>query len=331
MKLTATTASWTVAGYGALLTVLVLLRLFVGDRTTLLFAINSLLLYAFVPLPLIGLMAVAFRRISFVAITVIGVLVWSGFWGDLFLPRYEAAPAKRRLIVLSYNALGFNLDAADTVHVVEDSSADLIALQELNPETATVIDRELHAAYPYRWLEPRVGVTGGGILSKHPFTRARPDTLPGTWVGTPMVAVVDFQGTPLTFIRFHAVSGPALFRQREQQARALAMLAQSRRGPLIVAGDLNATDQNRAYTIIAEHLRDAWRHAGWGFGHTFPGQPTPRFGGSRPVILGVPVPMWLVRIDYVFHSQELEAVDARLAAYDGASDHRGVIATLALR
>jgi endonuclease/exonuclease/phosphatase (EEP) superfamily protein YafD len=40
--------------------------------------------------------------------------------------------------------------------------------------------------------------------------------------------------------------------------------------------------------------------------------------------------MWLVRIDYIFHSPHWKTLDARLAKFDGVSDHRGVVAVLAL-
>ena len=138
-------------------------------------------------------------------------------------------------------------------------------------------------------------------------------------------------GTRIGVVGFHADPGPHWFRRREQQARALAAYARGRKTPLILVGDLNATDQNSAYALIADQMGDAWREAGWGFGHTFPGRPTGRMGGSRPVFLGIPAPMWLVRIDYIFHSPDIQAVDAKLAPDSGQSDHRGVIATLALR
>jgi endonuclease/exonuclease/phosphatase (EEP) superfamily protein YafD len=322
---------WLAGSYALLLAALILLRLTIGDRTEILFALNALLLYGFLPLPCVLVAGVALRRTDILAVAGLGVVAWSGFWGELFVPRASPAVAGHtRIVVLSYNALGFSRAPADTVSIVRDSRADLVALQELNPETAALIERELGTAYPYRWLDPRSGVTGGGILSKHPLTRATPETLPGSWVGTPMIATVDVSGTELTFVRFHASAGSMFLRRREEQARALAAFAESRRGPLIVAGDLNATDQNGAYAVITRHLRDSWREVGWGFGHTFPGEPTPELGGSRPTLLGVPVPMWLIRIDYIFHSDDLEAVDAQLAPYSGASDHRGVVATLAL-
>jgi endonuclease/exonuclease/phosphatase (EEP) superfamily protein YafD len=38
--------------------------------------------------------------------------------------------------------------------------------------------------------------------------------------------------------------------------------------------------------------------------------------------------MWLARIDYIFHTPGLQTIAARQAPYDGASDHRGVVALL---
>jgi len=83
------------------------------------------------------------------------------------------------------------------------------------------------------------------------------------------------------------------------------------------------------YRLIASVLRDSWREAGYGFGHTFPGTPT--IPGTRPVILGIQVPKWLIRIDCIFHSPDLFASTAQIIPSDGASDHRPVMATLRFR
>jgi endonuclease/exonuclease/phosphatase (EEP) superfamily protein YafD len=47
--------------------------------------------------------------------------------------------------------------------------------------------------------------------------------------------------------------------------------------------------------------------------------------------LGIDVPKWLIRIDYVFCSYDWQAIDARIGPWDGKSDHRPVIAEVALR
>jgi endonuclease/exonuclease/phosphatase family metal-dependent hydrolase len=115
--------------------------------------------------------------------------------------------------------------------------------------------------------------------------------------------------------------------EREQQARAIREFARTHADPLIVPIDLNSTDQNTPYSLLTPELVDAWQEAGWGLGHTFPGASSP--GSSRPTFAGIAAPMWLVRIDYVFHSRHFRAVEARTGPWDGISDHRPVVAHLA--
>jgi endonuclease/exonuclease/phosphatase (EEP) superfamily protein YafD len=101
---------------------------------------------------------------------------------------------------------------------------------------------------------------------------------------------------------------------------------------LIIAGDFNASDLNDSHGILTEHLYDAWREAGSGLGNTFPGvsrQDTPH--SSRPDPFGIDVPKWLIRIDYIFCTYDWQPIDARIGPWDGHSDHRPVIAELALR
>jgi len=324
------TLTW---AYGTVLGLWLLLRFVLGDFSWWAFALNSMLLYAFLPVPFVLAVAVLTRRREVWLIALTGAAMWGWQWGGLFLPRLPAAQSRgSTLTVMSYNILGFNSNARATVNVIRESNADVIALQELNPENAKAIERELGDEYPYRWLDPQPGVVGGGLLSRIPFERLDAGPLDEAgWVSIPMAVRLDMPGQAVTFVRFHALAGPGAAPARERQAQLLAEYAQAHSGPLIFAGDLNATDQNTAYHLIARTMCDAWREAGWGFGHTFPGRPTAEVGGSRPVIAGIPVPMWLVRIDFVFHSAELETLEARLGLYDEASDHRPVIAALALR
>lgn len=316
------------AGYATALGAILAVQLTVGDRTPLLFAINSLLLYGFLPAPLLLLVGL-WRRDTLLLAAFGGLLLaWAWLWGGLFVPRIHAVEGPR-LRVLTYNALGYNFDTQDTLRVVRDSNADVVALQELNLETAAALTRELGDRYPYRWLEPRNGVEGGGFLSKYAFERSA-DQIGGSWVGRPMAIDIEFSGRQVTLVRFHAHAGPSYVALRETQARSLASYARRRPGPLVLLGDLNATDSNVAHALIAEQLRDAWREAGFGFGHTFPGRPTRSEGGSRPIILGVAVPLWLVRIDYVFHSPDWVTQSAQVTPAAGRSDHRGVVAELVL-
>ncbi len=109
-------------------------------------------------------------------------------------------------------------------------------------------------------------------------------------------------------------------RERERAAQIVATFAANHPHPTIVLTDFNVTDQTTAYAILTGPLRDAWREAGWGFGHTW----------GRTVIRGVRIPVWFVRIDYVFYSPHWRALSAHTGPWDGISDHRAVSATLVL-
>ena len=110
--------------------------------------------------------------------------------------------------------------------------------------------------------------------------------------------------------------------------RDLVAYALAQPEPLVLLGDLNATEQNIAYRIVAGPLGDAWLSGGWGMGHTFPGDTTS--GSNRRRLGDVRIPMWLLRLDYIFYSEEWQVEDAWIGPWSGVSDHRPVVARLAL-
>jgi endonuclease/exonuclease/phosphatase (EEP) superfamily protein YafD len=318
--------------YGATLITLMLVRYGLGDRWSWSFAINSLLVHAFWPAPVIVISGLISRDRLVLGTAGLSAILFAAHWGTLFVPTRASSTPGQTIRVMTYNALGYNLDTAGTVRVALEQNADIVALQELAPEHAEALEKTFGEKYRYRLMDARPGVTGCGILSRYPLRKidlAPLDTLP--WIGTPMAVEIDISGETLRFVNFHTYAGPAHTQMREKQARALAEFATAHPGALIMAGDLNATDQNAAYATITDVLQDTWRKVGFGFGHTFPGKPTPDIGGSRPVILGIPVPTWLVRIDYLFYSDALIAVDAGLGAGDAGSDHRAVIGTFVFK
>ena len=89
-------------------------------------------------------------------------------------------------------------------------------------------------------------------------------------------------------------------------------------GTIVVLGDFNMTDQSSRYRRLTQRLSDAYREAGWGFGHTFP---------DVEKVGPIPIPFPLVRIDYVFHSWNLTAEKATVGA-NGGPDHRYLVAEL---
>lgn len=315
-----------------------LLRILFQDSWSWLFLVNGLAFYLFLPLPFVLALALLLRR-PLIWLGLSGSLIlWLALYGGLLLPnRSNVEVDGQTLTVMTYNAMGYIKDGMPAVDVMRNSGADIIGIGELNLILAEAIQKDLAEEYPYQVLHPVDGVEGNGVISRYPLSESE-DRMPGgDWIGDPLVLSVDFGGTPVTVLQFHAV---ALWREpgtlglewslrtREEQARIVAKFAGDSEGPIVLLSDLNATDQHEAYRLITSALSDSWREAGRGLGHTFPGANS-RFS-SRPVIFGVPAPKWMIRIDYIFHNEQLRTREAWLGAWDGLSDHRPVIARLAL-
>jgi endonuclease/exonuclease/phosphatase (EEP) superfamily protein YafD len=335
--------TWLSTGITALATVYLLVlfawsagTIILGDRWWWLFLINALSLYLFVPLPAVVVAAAALRRGWLMIGAGCGIALGLWFYGSVLIMPPGVRVTGPTLTVMSYNMWAPNPYPERIVAAIRDSGADVVGLQELSLEGAEAIERELATMYPYQLLDPQPTVRGMGIISRYPL-RALP-VPDGWWVGLPQVAVVDFEGTEVTLLNFHAIPPTAslgrprntglthVVREREAQARSILALATARPGPFIALGDLNATPRNAVHRILTADLVDAWEQAGRGFGHTWPGAP----GDDQVVFAGIPAPAWLVRIDYVFHSRHWATAAARTGLSNNGSDHRPVIAALVL-
>jgi endonuclease/exonuclease/phosphatase (EEP) superfamily protein YafD len=307
--------------------------------------VNIFAVYLFYPLPLVLAAALICRSPTLGVGFVVAAVAFGGLWGRQFLPgRWltveGARAAEPGLTVMTYNVLAYQQDIPALAETIRAEDADLVLIQELTPGLARHLEG-MKAAYPYQDLHPLNSASGIGVISKYPL---RPVVQPGghSWIGGPQVLDLDWNGTQVRVINFHMY--PTLhsrsseqvardFRIREEQAAILADLA-AVPGLVIMGGDANSAPLSDAYRILTRDLRDSWRSAGFGLGHTFPGK---RYSLSRvlsprsPLRLNLTSPLWLTRIDYIFHSPDLRTTEARLARADGSSDHRGVVATLHLR
>jgi len=131
--------------------------------------------------------------------------------------------------------------------------------------------------------------------------------------------------------------------QRLTFVQTLLADIEQRGEPVIVVGDFNSTDQSDIYQQLTRHLMDAHRVAGWGFGHTFPAasasfREIPLFAHFSPLASDPDrlhiwyaytfKPTQLLRIDMIFYSSALMAVQSRVSEWHGDADHLPVLATL---
>jgi endonuclease/exonuclease/phosphatase (EEP) superfamily protein YafD len=107
------------------------------------------------------------------------------------------------------------------------------------------------------------------------------------------------------------------FADRLTQAHELASGVAGRQRPMILAGDLNASEASPVVrALLAQGLRDAFSSAGLGYGYTH----------GHALKLGIS----FLRIDHILVSDEIGVTDAFPGGWR-ASEHRPVIADLLIQ
>ncbi|MBX3143122.1 MAG: endonuclease/exonuclease/phosphatase family protein [Trueperaceae bacterium] len=308
-----------------------------GDQIWWMFLVNSGATYLFAPVPIVLLAALLTRRWGLAVAALVPLIVGAMVFGQLLVPRslkvQQVDPSAPRLSVMTFNVHAHN-DAPDAlVASILAAGADIVALQELSPSMTERVRNALRDEYPHFMIAAQVDSSGNGILSRYPFeqlTRAQ------GWSDTrsPHGVMVHLPWGDLVLFNNHNTSTSRSLgdwpteiaesmRQRERVSESLVAFAAASPVPVIAVGDFNTTERSSAYDSMTQGFDDAWREAGFGFGHTFPGGPL------APTPFGFTPPPWLLRIDYVFFTRELTALDARIGPWDGTSDHRPVVAVLA--
>lgn len=313
--------------YFTLLFSWVILYALFGDRMWWLFMLNALAVWLFAPLPVIFLIACLTRRRELWAGTGLAFLLAVGLFGSLFVPPLTVStPPGQVITVMTYNVMTFNERPNQVVKTILAAGADIVTLQELNPTVAGAIRDTLRVEYPYQELDPQEKYTGSGVISRYPLVLSE-ERLPGVWLGPAYILYVTLAGRQVTILHAHtpatSIGSIAYLDQtianREEHARIIKDFVETHPAePVLVPIDFNSTTENTSYKIVATALSDVWLESGWGLGHTFPA------GTYSPV--GIP----LVRIDYIFHSRHFQAIDARVALWDGVSDHHPLVARLIL-
>jgi endonuclease/exonuclease/phosphatase (EEP) superfamily protein YafD len=279
------------------------------------------------------------RRLQVAAGVAVLLLVF--VFGKFFYPKGQSAlAASGSLKVMTYNMLVYTPNSPAILGVIREENADVVFIQETSFDVADLLETEMKDAYPYQIHYPSEIPLGTSVISKYPFTEIEAG-IESRWVGKPILLEVDWNGTTVNAVNFHmlptplaAIVRPDVFNKisdvRTEEASVLIEFLRTHPGPAIVAGDMNDVFLNDPYLMLVNSgLQDAWAAAGFGLGHTFPGNKSP--GTSRLHFGDYYIPEWLVRIDYVFATPEWAVVSAHIARTDGYSDHRPVVAELHLR
>lgn len=319
-----------------------LLRWLVGDGQPLVSLVNSFAYILFLPLPLF-LLLTAFARSRAALLRLLPIVAVIGVWvGPRFLPRSTVQAGDDSLRVMTMNVWGNQHDLTQTEAWLRETDADVLCLEEVSPAYASGRLPGLSDIYPYQSNQRDESRWGDNfILSRYPVLSSGYVDLAVPDQPNPVRAVLDVDGRQVAVYAVHLAwpvdeeaitSGGAQFymdvargfddRIRNQQIENLLAHLQNERLTYIVAGDFNTSDFSVTYNKLAAYMHDSFAEAGWGL------------GGSWPVAwLRSGLPDWLpplIRIDYIWHSDDLRTVRAWQGPPVG-SDHLPLFAELALR
>lgn len=235
--------------------------------------------------------------------------------------------------IIDLNVLGDRQLSKESIAEITKRNADVVTLQEVNPEFARAIQENLTTEFPCQIIRPATGTSGMALLSRFPCSLVA-DTVEGSWVGEPIVAkITPPKRRSFVVANVHALAphmptplvghSPLWSRlsqtvrtREESLANLLAILDRFRESPILIAGDLNATIRNRIYALIRNQgYKDGWL--------TLHDQTN---GGTWPFpeFFGTQLLSWILRIDYVFYSDLLTPVEAKTIASTMGSDHKGL-------
>lgn len=234
------------------------------------------------------------------------------------LPLFRRAPAPSgtALRFLSANLRYGRADAEAVVQYAEEG-ADVVALQELTPAALVRLEAAgLDRLFPHRALREMDEPGGVGLWSRYPISDVRIDD--GFWLGM-LAADVHLPETPVpTRVLTVHLSAPwpdPLQGWRDDLARLAGTLltaARASTGPVLLAGDLNATPDMREFRrLLRQGYQDAGAQAGAGVVRTHPSD-----------IVAPPV----FAVDHIL-TRGYVATSLRTLQVPG-SDHRALLAQL---
>lgn len=308
-----------------------------GDSIWWLALLNSFVPYFFLPLVLL-LPACLFYRSQLVWAGILPGLIFVSLYGELFFPKWVASSTREAtaITLMTFNIWGGSHSTETAQVILENGKPDVVAVQELTPQMAEVLQQQLAGEYRYWALDSQPQHRGMGILSRFPITELDSRYLADPAWQIQIVAVKTAFGN-FTLYNVHPHSTNILvyiedglplranvqasFEARKQLIELLIKDIHQRHGPVIVVGDFNSTDQSEVYQLLTEALTDAHHAVGWGFGHTFPA-----YAGN---FRGFPIFPRQMRVDMIFYSDEFLALSSHVSSTYGESDHLPVLAQLA--
>ncbi|MEL7210437.1 MAG: endonuclease/exonuclease/phosphatase family protein, partial [Actinomycetota bacterium] len=219
------------------------------------------------------------------------------------------------VVVVPENIVGVNDDHEAVATAIAGSEADVVVLQELQPQLRRGLAAHPSLAGFHRASDVLDERSQLALWSRWPLA----DVELSQVADRPQIEATVL--SPHGEFRVHAVhlAAPVDGELAADWSEGIARLRDVETGrPAVVAGDFNATDHHVQFrSVLGQGWTDVHHPKGCGFDATWP------VAGSR-----LPVP--LLRLDHVLVTEHWEVLAVTIGPPQG-SDHRSVVATVRLR
>mgnify|MGYP001081320224 CR=1 FL=1 len=301
------------------------LRLLFFDGVWWLALLNTLAFYLFAPLVIVLPLALWQRHRRLMLAALLAGALFVSLFHPLLLPFAKASRPSRTsptLTVMSFNALWRNHDYEQIARAIVAADPDVIGFQEVQEENVLAIQALLAPHYPYQadppgdtshtvWVLSRLPLEDVTVLDNPPLQRGLQVTVRHQQQTVDIVVThLAPNNMPLWPVREFIATTTQRYELRAAEVRYLLAHAQARTAPLLILCDCNMTDSSETYALLRSQFEDSFQQRGWGFGHT---------------LYVKNIPFAVQRVDYVWHTPDIELVDA-FVGRPGNSDHLPMIA-----
>jgi len=302
-------------GWACFVAVLLWLLLFIatGEQFTSVRVLSYVAPWMAGLLLIFALAAFGLRRWWQGAITVLLAVLLLLPYSPRFMPsgsgNADAGSLHRQVYkVMTYSKMGRNHDIDAVARVVMAEKPDILFMQEIGATESKPLIKKLKREYSngLSFVNDHAGL----VLSRF---KIEPED------GAHSAIVVLPDGN-IRVWNVHLQKSIGSTGIQYQTVDQLAARIEHVDGPVLVAGDFNATTINYPCVKMNQYLDDAFERAGFGFGFTF-SSPARRLGMITP----------FMRIDHIYYSHHFVARKAYVVNDAGGSDHYPVVALLSLK
>lgn len=307
------------------------LWLFIGDGPWWLTTINRVVPYLFVPVPVFVIWLLRRHVYKLTPILILPISIFSFLYHPYIVPRVSTPEASHaNLSVMTYNILYSNYEYDAIANVILTHQPDLVALQEVLPETMTELQARLSEQYPYSMHGNNNNYAVAAVFSRYPIVETKVLVL-----GEDHRAVIvrtDIDGQRIAFAAVHLsayglqwvrprtkIFEELVSRTKVQNHQVEMLWAElgNDTGPVIIGCDCNSKETSSSYRMLDQWFDSAAYQVGWQLGGI------PRDGARQDTDMQ--------HIDFIWYRGALEPVAAYTITDSGGSDHQPVLALFAIR